>query len=163
MPIAVDARSIRLQLGQFGDGMMLMARSKPVLSAQLVRAAAVAVAAQESTPWIGSVMSVPAGVVIGLQGSAENVLAFVEKFAVQLESRTPAEVRLGAAPMESSPMWMWPAKLMDESVNAWMVHLTSRLDGDRLVDVRDLGAWFDAPLPDPVPEALARRDFAGSF
>ena len=106
MPVTVDAKSIRSQLRRFGDGMLLMARAKPVLSADVVRAAAVVAEAEESTPWIGSVMVIPAGVVIGLEGLAEDVLAYVEKFAVELGSRTDAEVKLGAAPQQSPPAWM---------------------------------------------------------
>lgn len=40
--------------------------------------------------------------------------------------------------------------------------VTTRLEGDRyLVEARDLRAWFDASVPDPVAQAAARDDFAG--
>jgi hypothetical protein len=85
--------------------MLLLARSKPALSADLVRAAANAAEAEESTPWMGSVMVIPAGVVIGLEGPEQDVLAFVQKFAAELGSRTDAEVTLGAARHQLTPQW----------------------------------------------------------
>jgi len=40
--------------------------------------------------------------------------------------------------------------------------VTTRLDGDRyLVEARDLGAWFDGPLPEQAVLSAARHDFAG--
>lgn len=122
MPITVDAKAIRSQLRKLGDGVLLLARSKPALSPDLVRAAAEAAEAEESTPWMGSVIVIPAGVVIGLEGPWEDVLAFVEKFAAELGSRTDADVTLGAARHQLTPQWIQAGFPGNDSVSVWMVH-----------------------------------------
>jgi hypothetical protein len=121
MSVTVDAKAIRSQLRNLGDGMLLVARSKPALSAELVREAAVAAEAEESTPWMGSVMVIPAGVVIGLEGPFEDVSGFVEKLAAELGSRTDAEVTLGAARNQLPPAWLQAGSPGRDSVTTWMV------------------------------------------
>jgi hypothetical protein len=133
MTVTVNSKSIRSQLRRFGDGMLLVARSKPLLSTELVRGAALEAEPEESTPWMGSVMAIPAGIVIGLEGPVEDVLAFVEKFAAELGARTDADVTLGAAGQQSRPVWMNRAAPMDDSVSVWMVHTLSEVVADRWV------------------------------
>jgi hypothetical protein len=131
----VDVKSIRSQVRRFGDALLLLARSAPALDAEVVRAAAVAAMPEESTPWIGSVMVIPAGVVVGLEGPADDIVSFVDAFAAQLEARADAEVSLGAARPQNQPRWMQDAVPLDDSVSAWMVHhLSDRLDEPWAVD-----------------------------
>jgi hypothetical protein len=134
MPVTVDGKSIRSQLRQFGENALLLARSKPVLPAEVVREAAIAAEAEESTPWMGSVMVIPAGVVIGLEGLADDISAYVEKFAAELAARTDSDVALGAARSQATPSWLSDSFPRD-SVSAWMVHrLTDRLAAPWSVD-----------------------------
>lgn len=135
MSVSVDVKSIRSQVRRFGDAVLLLARSVPVLDPEVVRAAADAAMPEESTPWIGSVMVIPAGVVVGLEGPADDIVSFVDAFTVELEARTDAEVSLGAARPQNEPRWMQDAVPLDDCVSAWMVHhLSDRLDEPWAVD-----------------------------
>jgi hypothetical protein len=120
--VSVDVKSIRSQVRRFGDALLLLARSEPVLDVEVVRAAAVAAMPEESTPWIGSVMVIPAGVVVGLEGPADDIVSFVDAFAGELRARTDAEVSLGAARPQNQPRWMQDSVPLDDCVSAWMVH-----------------------------------------
>ena len=135
MPVSVDPKSIRSQVRRFGDALLLMARSVPVLDAGVVRAAADAAMPEQSTPWIGSVMVIPTGVVVGLEGPADDIVRFVDAFAAELETRTDLEVSLGAARPQSEPRWMQEAAPGRDSVSVWMVHhLSERLAQPWAVD-----------------------------
>lgn len=135
MSVSVDVKSIRSQVRRFGDALLLLARSVPVLDVDLVRAAADAAMPEESTPWIGSVMVIPAGVVVGLEGPADDILTFVDAFAAELGARTDAEVSLGAARPQNEPRWMQDAVPPRDSVSVWMVHhLSERLAEPWAVD-----------------------------
>jgi hypothetical protein len=78
---------------------------------------------------------IPAGVVVGLEGPADEIVAFVDAFAVELETRTDLEATLGAARPQNEPRWMQDAVPRDDSVSVWMVHhLSDRLIGPWVVD-----------------------------
>lgn len=122
MAVSVDLKSVRSQVRRFGEALLLCASSVPTLDPELARAAADAAMPTESTPWIGSVMAIPAGVVVGLEGPVEDIMEFIEAFAAELEARTDVEVSLGAARPQSEPRWMLDAAPREDSVSAWMVH-----------------------------------------